>query len=113
MSIMDADNFIAATACGDDVEHGKPDPRLVGTALRKLVLPAARCVMIGDTPYDAEAGLEAGTKAAGVLTGGFGFDVLSDAGCFTVTHNLAGLINNLLTGKETSLPDQPDFLRSA
>jgi phosphoglycolate phosphatase-like HAD superfamily hydrolase len=25
--------------------------------------------MIGDTPYDAEAGLEAGTKAAGVLTG--------------------------------------------
>jgi phosphoglycolate phosphatase-like HAD superfamily hydrolase len=38
-------------------------------ALRKLGLPGSQSVMIGDTPYDAEAGLEAGTKAAGVLTG--------------------------------------------
>jgi phosphoglycolate phosphatase-like HAD superfamily hydrolase len=113
MSIVDADNFIAATACGDDVEYGKPDPRLVGVALRKLALPAARCVMIGDTPYDAEAGLEAGTKAAGVLTGGFGFDVLSEAGCLAVANDLAGLVKNLLTGEETLLLDQPDFLRSA
>lgn len=113
MSIIDADNFIAATACGDDVEHGKPDPRLVGMALRKLALPAARCVMIGDTPYDAEAGLEAGTKAAGVLTGGFGFDVLSEAGCLAVANDLAGLVKNLLLGDETLLLDQPDRLRSA
>jgi beta-phosphoglucomutase-like phosphatase (HAD superfamily) len=36
ISLINADEFIAATACGDDVEHGKPDPRLVGVALRKL-----------------------------------------------------------------------------
>jgi phosphoglycolate phosphatase-like HAD superfamily hydrolase len=76
ISLLNADEFIAATACGDDVEHGKPDPRLVGMALRKLALPGSQAVMVGDTPYDAEAGLEAGTKAAGVLTGGFSADVL-------------------------------------
>ena len=70
-------------ACGDDVEYGKPDPRLVGIALRKLALPGSQAVMIGDTPYDAEAGIEAGAKAAGVLTGGFG-NVLLQAGCFAV-----------------------------
>jgi phosphoglycolate phosphatase-like HAD superfamily hydrolase len=63
--LLDAGDYISATACGDDVEHGKLDPRLVGTALRKLALPGPQSVMIGDTPYDTEAGLEAGAKAAG------------------------------------------------
>jgi hypothetical protein len=63
---LDVGDYIAATACGDDLEHGKPDPRLVGIALRKLGLAGSRTVMVGDTPYDAEAGIEAGTKAADV-----------------------------------------------
>ena len=73
-----------ATACGDDLEHGKPDPRLVGVALRKLGLAGSQTVMIGDTPYDAEAALEAGTKAAGVLTGGTGTDTLDLGGAITL-----------------------------
>ena len=36
LSLLDVDAFIKATACGDDVEHGKPDPRLVGLALEKI-----------------------------------------------------------------------------
>jgi HAD superfamily hydrolase (TIGR01549 family) len=71
LSLLDIDEFIAATACGDDVEHGKPDPRIVGMALRKLGLSGFETVIIGDTPYDAEAASEAGTAAAGVLTGAF------------------------------------------
>jgi HAD superfamily hydrolase (TIGR01549 family) len=71
VSLLDIDAFIGATACGDDVEHGKPDPRIVGVALRKLGLAGREAVMIGDTPYDAEAAFGAGTAAAGVLTGGF------------------------------------------
>ena len=103
MSLLNADEFIAATACGDDVEHGKPDPRLVGVALRKLALPGSQAVMVGDTPYDAEAGLEAGTKAAGVLTGGFSADVLTGAGCFAVGEDLRGLLPSLLSG-EAAVP---------
>jgi phosphoglycolate phosphatase-like HAD superfamily hydrolase len=93
--LLDANDFISATARGDDVKHGKPDPRVVGTALRKLGCPASQALMIGDTPYDAEAGLEAGTKAAGVLTGGFTADALSQAGCFAVAADLPAILFHL------------------
>jgi HAD superfamily hydrolase (TIGR01509 family) len=67
-SLLDVDDLVDAMACGDDVEHGKPDPRLVGLALRKLGVAPAQAVMIGDTPYDAEAASSAGTAAAGLLS---------------------------------------------
>lgn len=113
MSLLDEAGFIAATACGDDVEHGKPDPRLVGMALRKLALPGPQVVVIGDTPYDAEAGIEAGTKVAGVLTGGFTDKVLGQAGCFTVARDLRTLLPSLLFGEGGPEPRQSDWLRSA
>jgi phosphoglycolate phosphatase-like HAD superfamily hydrolase len=113
MSLLNADEFIAATACGDDVEHGKPDPRLVGMALRKLAIPGSHAVMVGDTPYDAEAGIEAGTKVAGVLTGGFTEKVLDEAGCFAVGRDLRALLPSLLFGEGGPEPRQTDWLRSA
>lgn len=111
MSLLNADDYIAVTACGDDVEHGKPDPRLVGTALRKLGLAGPQAIMVGDTPYDAEAGLGAGTRAAGVLTGGFTEEVLLEAGCFAVGRDLRALLPSLLFGGPAS--HQSDWLRSA
>ena len=39
-SLLNVDDLIDAMACGDDVEHGKPDPRLVGLALGKLGISA-------------------------------------------------------------------------
>jgi phosphoglycolate phosphatase-like HAD superfamily hydrolase len=111
-SLLDADEFIAVTACGDDVEHGKPDPRLVGTALRRLDLPASQAVVVGDTPYDAEAALDAGTQVAGVLTGGFSEKVLRQAGCFAVGRDLRALLPTLLVGEATDR-QQSDWLRSA
>ena len=92
LSLLQVDEFISVTACGDDVEHGKPDPRIVGLALRKLGLPASQSVMIGDTPYDAEAALEAGVAAAGVLTGGFTPEALMESGCFAVAEELRALL---------------------
>lgn len=113
MSLLDARDHIAVTACGDDLEHGKPDPRLVGIALRKLGLSGSQTVMVGDTPYDAEAGLEAGTKAAGVLTGGFPESVLRDAGCFAVARDLRALLPSLLSGIGGAVSGQTDWLRTA
>ena len=74
------------------MEHGKPDPRLVGLAVRKLGLPASQSVMIGDTPYDAEAALGAGAAAAGVLTGGFAPEALMESVCFAVAEELRVLL---------------------
>ena len=95
LSLLDVDEFIAATACGDEVEHGKPDPRIVGMALRKLGLARFQAVIIGDTPYDAEAASEAGTAAAGVLTGGFSIDALREAGCFAIADEISRLLQTL------------------
>jgi HAD superfamily hydrolase (TIGR01549 family) len=108
LSLLDVDEFINAMACGDDVEHGKPDPRLVGLALRKLELSGSQAVMVGDTPYDAEAAVEAGTSAACVLTGGFSSEALLEAGCFAVSDDLRALLPNLQRGEPvettTNLP---------
>jgi HAD superfamily hydrolase (TIGR01509 family) len=56
----------------DDAEHSKPDPDIVQAALRKLGLAASRCVMVGDTPYDAEAAKRSGLAFVGVRCGGWG-----------------------------------------
>jgi HAD superfamily hydrolase (TIGR01549 family) len=97
-SLLNVDDLIDSIACGDDVEHGKPDPRLVGLALRKLEVPGGQAVMIGDTPYDAEAALGAGTSAAGLLTGGFAREALAGAGCFVVAKELGDLLACLDSG---------------
>jgi phosphoglycolate phosphatase-like HAD superfamily hydrolase len=111
LSLLNASEFITATACGDDVEHGKPDPRLVGKALRKLAVPATQAVVIGDTPYDAEAALEAGAKAAGLLTGCFSAEALKQAGCFVVARDLRALLPSLLYGEQPTT--QMSLLHSA
>jgi phosphoglycolate phosphatase-like HAD superfamily hydrolase len=73
----------------------KYSPDLNPMALRKLGLPGSEAVMVGDTPYDAEAASGAGTAAAGVLTGGFSADALSGAGCFAVADDLRRLLTHL------------------
>jgi phosphoglycolate phosphatase-like HAD superfamily hydrolase len=102
LSLLAADDLIESVACGDDVEHGKPDPRLVGLALRKLQVPAALAVVIGDTPYDAEAASGAGTASAGVLTGGFSRETLLQAGCLAVAQEVRDLISCLKADQPSS-----------
>src|SRR4051794_27357711 len=117
LALLEVNELITGTACGDDVEHGKPDPRLVGYALSKLNISASQAVMIGDTPYDAEAGLGAGTKAAGLLTGGFKEEILLQAGCFAAAGSLQRLLRcpesgggggqrQTIKGKPIEIPSQ-------
>jgi hypothetical protein len=53
-------------------------------------------MMIGHTPYDAEAVFEASSAGPGVLSGGFAEDALRGAGCFAV----AGEISRLLGARQ-------------
>ena len=56
----------------DDAEHSKPDPDIFHAALAKLgEIPEDEVIVVGDTPYDAEAAGKAGLKTIGVLCGGF------------------------------------------
>jgi phosphoglycolate phosphatase-like HAD superfamily hydrolase len=96
--------LVDAEACGDDVRRGKPDPALVQVALRRIRAgrrPAAAgrkpaianrsAVMVGDTPFDAQAARKAGIRAVGVLTGHFSASALHEAGCEAVFRDVAAL----------------------
>jgi len=55
---------------GDDADESKPSPDLLDTAARKLQLSPAQCLMIGDTPYDAQSARDSGIVCFGVTCGG-------------------------------------------
>ncbi len=55
----------------DDVDHGKPDPDLVTTALDRIGVTPAEALMIGDTPYDIKAGARAGVPVIALRCGGW------------------------------------------
>ncbi len=58
------------TSDADDAERSKPDPDIVSAAVRKIGLAPERCVVVGDTPYDAQAARKAGVAFIGVRCGG-------------------------------------------
>jgi HAD superfamily hydrolase (TIGR01509 family) len=64
-----ADHF-DAIATGDDATESKPAPAILEVAIKKLKLSPAQCVMVGDTPYDADTARDAGTVSFGVTCGG-------------------------------------------
>jgi phosphoglycolate phosphatase-like HAD superfamily hydrolase len=72
LRVAGATESLEAQSDADDAAHSKPDPDIVQAALRKLKLPAARCLMVGDTPYDAEAAARAGVAFIGLRCGGWG-----------------------------------------
>ena len=53
----------------DDVQEGKPHPEAIIKTLEKFNIPADQAVMVGDTIFDIEMGLNAGTKTCGVTYG--------------------------------------------
>jgi HAD superfamily hydrolase (TIGR01549 family) len=79
LAVAGAAPFLEGQTDAHDAEQSKPDPDIVQAAVRRLNLPAARCVMIGDTPYDAEAAARAGVAFIGVLCGGWQAESLQPA----------------------------------
>ncbi len=80
-SILQIDGLVDQAVSGDDVSASKPDPDIVTEVRRTLGnLPAADCCFIGDSPYDATAAVQDGTKMIGLLCGGFPEADLRSAG---------------------------------
>ena len=89
LALTDIADLVDASASGDDAALGKPAPNLPALALRRARGTAG--VMIGDTPFDAQAACAAGLCAVGVLTGGFSEADLRRAGCAAVYADIAAL----------------------
>jgi len=87
-------DLIDSATSSDDAERSKPFPDIFEAALAKLEpLTATEAVVIGDTPYDAEAARKAQMKCIGVLSGGFSEQALKDAGCIAVYRDVEDLLH--------------------
>lgn len=88
-------DLIESDTCSDDAERSKPYPDIFVAALGKLGdTDVSKVVVVGDTPYDAEAAGKAGLRTVGVLCGGFTASALRAAGCVALYRDPADLLAN-------------------
>lgn len=75
-----------ASLQGADHHPSKPHPAMLYLAMEEALAEPADTVMIGDTVYDIEMGLAAGTRAIGVAWGYHPVAALLDAGAEAVAQ---------------------------
>lgn len=93
--IANIEDLVEKTTSADDAEKSKPEPDIFHAALELLGDPKTENVLIvGDTPYDAEAAGKANLKTIGVLCGGFAKADLEKAGCLAIYNDPADLLEN-------------------
>ncbi|WP_019906118.1 HAD family hydrolase [Methylobacterium sp. 77] len=92
--ILGIADLVDVATSSDDVERSKPHPDIFEAAIKKLApLDARSILVIGDTPYDAEAAGKAGLSTIGVLCGGFPEADLSKAGCIAIYRDPQDLLD--------------------
>ena len=93
--IADIADLVEEETSADDAEKSKPHPDIFEAALARLGdTRPEEAVVVGDTPYDAEAAGKAGLKTVGLLCGGFPEEDLRAAGCVRIYRDAADLLAN-------------------
>ena len=93
--IANIEDLVEKSTSADDAEESKPEPDIFQAALKLLGNPAPETVLVvGDTPYDAEAATKANLKIIGVLCGGFSETDLRENGCLEIYENPIDLLKN-------------------
>jgi HAD superfamily hydrolase (TIGR01509 family) len=78
-----------------DVLRAKPEPDLFLKCQEELGVAPADCYVVGDAVWDLLAARRAGMLSVGLLSGGYGFDELTQAGAFRVYRDPADLHRSL------------------
>jgi phosphoglycolate phosphatase-like HAD superfamily hydrolase len=86
------EDLIDAQSTSSDARKSKPAPDIVEAAIARSQLPRAELMMLGDTPYDVEAGTRAGVPVVGVLAGGWPASELF--GAVAIYQDAADLLAN-------------------
>ncbi|HEY9776069.1 MAG TPA: HAD family hydrolase [Planktothrix sp.] len=94
IGLLGAKELFDVTTSADDVERSKPSPDVFAVALKKLNSSFDETVVIGDSPYDAEAAAKIGLTTIGFLSGGFPEDWLRDAGAAEIYDGPTGLLKS-------------------
>jgi len=103
--IADIEDLVEEETSSDDAEKSKPHPDIFEAALARLGdMPPAEAVVVGDTPYDAEAAGKAGLQTIGLLSGGFPEEDLRAAGCVQIYRDPADLLANFDTSPLATHP---------
>lgn len=93
--IANIEDLVEKATSADDAEESKPEPDIFQAALKLLGNPAKEAILVvGDTPYDAEAATKAKLKIVGVLCGEFPEKDLRAKGCVEIYQNPADLLEN-------------------
>lgn len=91
--IANIDDLVKTETSADDAEKSKPEPDIFEVALQKLGdMPPENVIVVGDTPYDAQAAGKINLRTIGVLCGGFPEDDLRQSGCTAIYKNPADLL---------------------
>jgi beta-phosphoglucomutase-like phosphatase (HAD superfamily) len=89
------DDLIDGYTSADDAEHSKPCPDIFAAALKLFPKHAGGdTVVVGDTPYDAQAASALGLPVVGLLCGGFSRAELEVAGCVEVYRDPEHLLRD-------------------
>jgi phosphoglycolate phosphatase-like HAD superfamily hydrolase len=79
----------------DEAREAKPEPDIFLAAFGKLKNVAKKNVLVvGDTPYDAEAAVKAKLKIVGVRSGGWSRTKLLEKGCAEVYGGVDEILEN-------------------
>jgi beta-phosphoglucomutase-like phosphatase (HAD superfamily) len=88
------EDLVEEETSADDAERSKPHPDIFRAALARLGgISINEAVVIGDTPYDAEAAGKLKLRTLGVLCGGFPERELRAAGCMDIYDGPADLLS--------------------
>jgi len=92
-TIAEIDDLVEAETSADDAEKSKPHPDIFQAALAQLgEITAAEVLVLGDTPYDAQAAGKANLRTIGVTSGGWSEDDLRQAGCMAIYRDPLDLL---------------------
>jgi HAD superfamily hydrolase (TIGR01549 family) len=87
------DDLIQAETSSDDAEKSKPHPDILEAAMQRLGdMRPEDAIIVGDTPYDAEAASKLGLRMIGLLCGGWSEEDLRRAGCIAVYQDPGDLL---------------------
>jgi HAD superfamily hydrolase (TIGR01549 family) len=91
--IAGIEDLVHRHSSSDGAEKSKPSPDIFEAALKQLAYVDRReVIVVGDTPYDADAAGKAGIRTIGLLSGGFAEPDLRDSGCIAIYRDPADLL---------------------
>lgn len=85
-------DLVDVETSSDDAEKSKPYPDIFQAAVARLKVSPQDCVVVGDSPYDAQAATKAGIRSIGFLCGGFSREDLNAAGYLYLYSDAADLL---------------------